>query len=338
MATNREIHLVRRPELMPVEEDFALVETAVPEPQDGEVLVRNVYLSLDPYMRTRMTGIEARGAPYPPPYPLNEPMRGGAVGRVEASRHPQFAVGDWVSSRLGWREYFTSGARGLLPVDGEVASPSSYLGVLGMTGLTAYAGMLDVAKVQEGETVFVSAAAGAVGMAAGQIARTQGCRVVGSAGSEEKVRFLLDELGFDAAFNYRDGDIEGSLEAACPDGLDVYFDNVGGEHLQAAIGQLSAWGRVAICGMISQHREPKAGPNNLQLMTSKRITMQGFVVGDYLDRTAAFMRDVQGWLADGRMRNRETIVEGIEHAPSAFLGLWDGDNIGKLIVRVGPEA
>lgn len=329
---NHEIRLVRRPTDMPTQDDFELVETPVPEPGPGELLLRNVYLSVDPYMRARMVARDVTSTAYE----VGQTMRGGAVGRVEASNHPDFSVGDWVSSRMGWRAYFTSNGGNLLRIDAEAAPASAYLGALGMTGLTAYVGMLDVGEPQRGETVFVSGAAGAVGSIAGQLAKLRGCRIIGSAGSDEKVRVLREELGFDAAFNYRSGDIEGMLGAAAPDGLDLYFDNVGGEHLQAAINHMNPHGRVVVCGMISQHRgESAAVPNNLGMISGRRITIRGFVVGDHGDRLNDFMRDMQGWLADGSVKHRETIVQGIDHAVEAFLSLYEGENIGKLVVQIG---
>ncbi|MCZ9340417.1 NADP-dependent oxidoreductase, partial [Streptomyces sp. TRM76130] len=247
-SVNREWHLLSRPVGWPKEEDFALVEADVPTPGEGQVLVRNVYVSVDPYMRGRMSAAKS----YVAPYELNQPMQGGAVGEVVASNAEGIAVGDHVLHWLGWREYAAVDARSAVKVDPEVAPLSTYLGVLGMTGLTAYAGLLRTASFKEGDAVFVSGAAGAVGGQVGQIAKLKGAsRVIGSAGSDEKVRLLTEEYGFDAAFNYKDGDVSGQLRAAAPDGVDVYFDNVGGDHLEAAIGSLNRGGRIAVCGMIS---------------------------------------------------------------------------------------
>ena len=332
---SREWVLACRPEGEPQERDFELVERPVPAPAEGEVLVRNLYMSVDPYMRGRM-----RDAPsYAPSWEVGETMQGAAVGRVVRSAHADFADGDLVSSNRGWREYFTAAGGTLGRIDPEIAPPSYHLGVLGMPGLTAYAGVLDVGGAKDGETVFVSGAAGAVGSVAGQVAKVTGCRVVGSAGSDEKVRWLLDDLGFDAAFNYRDGDLEGALASAAPEGVDVYFDNVGGEHLQAAISQMNPLGRIAACGSVSRYNaiEPEPGPNNLGLIVGSRITIRGFLVSDFAHRRPAFLADMRRWLAEGAVRYRETVVDGIEHAPRAFIGLFHGDNVGKMVVRLAEE-
>lgn len=335
-TVNREVHLVARPTGWPKPSDFALVETPVPEPGPGQVLVRNLYMSVDPYMRGRMN----EGPSYAPPFALGNPMYGGAVGRVERSNHPDFQVGDYVSSQNGWREWFASDGAGLEKVDAAAAPLSAYLGVLGMPGLTAYVGLLDIGKARAGDTVFVSAAAGAVGSVAGQIAKITGCRVVGSAGSDEKVAWLRDELGFDAAFNYKTVDLERALDEACPDGIDVYFDNVGGDHLQAALNHMKVHGRIVACGMISQYNNerPVPGPNNLPRIVRQRLLLQGFIVSDHSDRLPAFRADMSAWLREGKVKNRETVREGIEHAVEAFLGMLHGDNIGKMLVRLAPVA
>ncbi|MET9222262.1 NADP-dependent oxidoreductase [Streptomyces sp. NPDC088197] len=336
MPKSREWHLVARPKGWPVPEDFALVETDVPEPGPGQILVRNLHLSVDPYMRGRMN--EAKS--YAPPYELNQPMHGGAVGRVVASRAEDFAVGDHVLHGLAWREYALVDAARAVRVDPDQAPLTAYLGVLGMTGLTAYAGLLRVAEFAPGEVVFVSGAAGAVGGQAGQIARLKGAsRVIGSAGSAEKVRMLVEEYGFDAAFNYKDGPVAGQLKAAAPDGIDVYFDNVGGEHLEAAVGAMRVHGRAALCGAIAQYNatEPVAGPRNLGLMVGRRLTLRGFLVTDHEDLRPEFVREAAGWLRDGRLRYRETVVEGIENNLEAFLGVLRGDNTGKMIVSLPAE-
>ncbi|MFJ5612048.1 NADP-dependent oxidoreductase [Streptomyces sp. NPDC093221] len=336
MPKSREWHLVARPQGWPVPEDFALVETDVPEPGPGQILVRNLHLSVDPYMRGRMN--EAKS--YAPPYELNQPMHGGAVGRVVASRAEDFAVGDHVLHGLAWREYALVDAARAVRVDPDQAPLTAYLGVLGMTGLTAYAGLLRVAEFAPGEVVFVSGAAGAVGGQAGQIARLKGAsRVIGSAGSAEKVRMLVEEYGFDAAFNYKDGPVAGQLKAAAPDGIDVYFDNVGGEHLEAAVGAMRVHGRAALCGAIAQYNatEPVAGPRNLGLMVGRRLTLRGFLVTDHEDLRPEFVREAAGWLRDGRLRYRETVVEGIENNLEAFLGVLRGDNTGKMIVSLPAE-
>ncbi|MGC4852989.1 NADP-dependent oxidoreductase [Micromonospora sp. DT4] len=332
MTSNREIHLARRPEGWPTEDTFRLVETDVPTPGPGQIVVRNQYVSVDPYMRGRMNDVKS----YVPPFALDAPLDGAAVGEVVASESADLAVGDTVLHGLGWREYALLDASRARKVDATLAPASAYLGILGMPGLTAYAGLLEVAALQPGETVFVSAAAGSVGSLVGQIAKLKGAgRVIGSAGSAAKVE-RLRALGFDAAFDYHDGPVRDSLRAAAPDGVDVYFDNVGGDHLEAAISAMNLHGRVAICGMIAQYNatEPPAAPRNLALVIGKRLTLRGFLVNDHNDVRATFVRDVAGWLREGKLSYDETVVDGIENAPKAFLGLLRGENLGKMLVRV----
>ncbi|MET8900534.1 NADP-dependent oxidoreductase [Streptomyces sp. NPDC004538] len=332
-AVNREWHLVTRPVGWPKPEDFALVETEVPTPGEGQVLVRNLYVSVDPYMRGRMSAAKS----YAAPYELGKAMQGGAVGEVVASNAEGFAVGDHVLHFLGWREYAAVNAKSAVKVDPDAAPLSTYLGVLGMTGLTAYAGLLRTAAFKEGDTVFVSGAAGAVGSQVGQLAKLKGAaRVVGSAGSAEKVRLLVDEYGFDAAFNYKDAPVSEQLRAAAPDGIDVYFDNVGGDHLEAAIGSLNLNGRIAICGAISVYNntEPAPGPKNLARLIQTRGRIEGFLVGDHYDLQPKFVEEVGPWVASGALKYRETVVEGIENNLEAFLGVLRGDNTGKMIVKV----
>ncbi|MFD8078151.1 NADP-dependent oxidoreductase [Streptomyces sp. NPDC059718] len=335
MPKSREWHLVARPHGWPKPEDFALRETEVPEPGPGEILVRNLFVSVDPYMRGRMNDAKS----YAEPYRLDKPMHGGAVGRVVASGAEGFAPGDHVLHFLGWREYALVNAETAVKVDPDLAPLSTYLGVLGMTGLTAYAGLLRVAGLKEGDAVFVSGAAGAVGSQVGQIAKLKGAsRVIGSAGSDEKVKLLVEEYGFDAAFNYKDGPVAEQLAAAAPDGIDVYFDNVGGEHLEAAIGALNLRGRVAVCGMIALYNatEPAPGPRNLSRLIQNRLRIEGFLVGDHYDLQPQFVQEVGGWIREGRLRYRETVVDGIENNLEAFLGVLRGDNTGKMLVRL-PE-
>ncbi|MBZ6228892.1 NADP-dependent oxidoreductase [Streptomyces olivaceus] len=332
-SVNRAWHLVTRPVGWPKPEDFALVEAEVPTPRDGQVLVRNLYVSVDPYMRGRMSAAKS----YADPYELNKPMLGGAVGEVVASHAEGFAVGDHVLHSFGWREYAALDAKHAVKVDPDAAPLSTYLGVLGMTGLTAYVGLLRTASFQEGDTVFVSGAAGAVGSQVGQIAKLKGAsRVIGSAGSDEKVGLLVDEYGFDAAFNYKDGPVSKQLRAAAPDGIDVYFDNVGGEHLEAAIGSLNLNGRIAICGAISVYNntEPAPGPKNLARLIQTRGRIEGFLVGDHYDLQPQFVEEVGPWVASGALKYRETVVEGIENNLEAFLGVLRGDNTGKMIVKI----
>jgi NADPH-dependent curcumin reductase CurA len=334
-TTSREWHLVSRPRGEPVAADFELAEAELPEPGDGEVLLRNVWLSVDPYMRARIN--EARS--YAPSYELGRPMYGGAVGRVESSRLEGFEPGDWVVHMLGWRERTLSDGRGLRVVGPEFVPPQAYLGVLGLTGLTAYVGIDDIAGVREGDVVYVSAAAGAVGSAAAQLAGIGGARVLGSAGSPEKVAWLR-ELGLDDAFDYRERPVREALRELAPDGIDVYFDNVGGEQLEAAIGALRDHGRVVACGSISRYNdtEPSPGPRNLFMVVTKRLRLQGFIVSDHSDRLPAFLAEAAAWVADGSLRWRETVIEGIERMPEAFLGLMRGQNVGKMLVKVGPES
>ncbi|MEU7713881.1 NADP-dependent oxidoreductase [Micromonospora chalcea] len=329
---NREIHLASRPQGWPTAENFRLVTTEVPTPGPGQVVVRNRFMSVDPYMRGRMNDVKS----YVPPFALDAPLDGGAIGEVVAGEAEGVKPGDVVLHGLGWREYALVDARGARKVDPDLAPVTAYLGVLGMTGLTAYAGLLDVAAMKPGETVFVSGAAGAVGSMVGQIAKLRGAgRVIGSAGSRAKVE-RLTALGFDAAFDYHDGPVSKQLRAAAPDGVDVYFDNVGGDHLEAAIGAMNLHGRAAICGMIAQYNatEPPAAPRNLALVIGKRLTLRGFLVSDHGHLREQFVQEVAGWLREGRLSYDETVIDGIEQAPEAFLGLLRGENLGKMLVRL----
>ncbi len=334
---SREIRLKRRPVGMPEPADFELAEVAVPATGQGEMLIRTVYMSVDPYMRGRMSDRKS----YAPPFQLGQAMDGRFVGEVVESRGGRFAVGDYVAGMGGgFREYHVSNGAGLYKADPAVAPIQSYIGVLGMPGMTAYVGLLDIGQPKPGETVFVSAASGAVGAVACQIAMIKGCRVVGSAGSDDKVAWLRDVAGIDGAINYKTcGDLEGTIAAQCPDGIDVYFENVGGAHLTAALNLMNPFGRIAACGMISRYNDttPVAGPPNLFLVVGKRIRMQGFIVSDHADRLEDFQRDMGQWIREGRMKWQETTYEGLDKAPEAFMGLFKGDNIGKAVVRVGPD-
>jgi NADPH-dependent curcumin reductase CurA len=334
VAGNREIRLAARPVGEPKDSDFELAETAIPEPGESQVLVRNVYLSVDPYMRGRMT--ERRS--YVPSFQVGEPMQGGAVGQVIRSNSPALAVGDWVNSMLGWREYYVADGGTLMKIDPHLAPVSSALGVLGLTGFTAYVGLLDLGKPKQGETVFVSAASGAVGSVVGQIAKLKGCRVVGSAGSAEKVEWVRDELGFDEVFNYREENIRQALDRTCPDGIDINFENVGGEQMEAVFERMKLFGRVVLCGMISHYNDTELprGPSLAPALVN-RLTIRGFIISDHFDRLPDFLGDMGGWLAEGKVKDRETIVEGIENAPAAFIGLLRGENLGKMLVKVGPD-
>lgn len=331
--SSREVRLAARPVGEPKESDFELAEVLVPSPAEGEVLVRNVYLSVDPYMRSRMNDTRS----YVPSFQIGEPMQGGAVGQVIESRTPTLQEGDWVNSMLGWREHYVADGASLMKIDPDLAPVQTALGVLGLTGLTAYVGLLDLGQPKEGETVFVSAACGAVGSIVGQIAKLKGCRVAGSAGTPEKVAWARDELGFDAVFNYRDVDLGDALDEACPDGIDVNFENVGGAQMEAIFPRMRLFGRIVLCGMISQYNdtEPRPGPTIAPALVN-RLTIRGFIISDHFDRIGDFLADMGRWVAEGKVKDEETIVEGIENAPSAFMGLLRGENRGKMLVQVGP--
>ncbi|GHJ45527.1 NADP-dependent oxidoreductase [Catellatospora sp. TT07R-123] len=330
MTVGREIQLASRPDGTPTLDNFQLVEVEVPEPGEGQVTVRNTVMSVDPYMRGRMNDVKS----YVPPFQVGQALDGGAVGEVVASNSPLLAVGDLVLHGYGWRDLVTADAKRFRKLE-PVAAPSAFLGVLGMPGLTAYVGLLDIAGMKPGDTVFVSGAAGAVGSLVGQLAKLKGAaRVVGSAGSPAKVKHLVDELGFDAAFNYRDGDVSAQLKQAAPDGIDVYFDNVGGDHLTAAIARAKVFARFALCGAISGYNEPVPGPDNMMSLIGKRITMRGFIVSDHDDRMPDLFREVGAWLAEGKIKAEETVVAGLENAPQAFLGLMRGENTGKMVVTI----
>jgi NADPH-dependent curcumin reductase CurA len=329
---SRQIHLASRPHGTPDAENFRLVEVDLPDPGDGQVVVRNQFMSVDPYMRGRMNDVKS----YVAPFALGACLDGGAVGEVIASNAADVGVGTVVLSNHGWRDVTVVDARHVRPVDLSVAGASHYLGALGVTGMTAYVGLTEIAGVQEGDVVFVSAAAGAVGSLAGQLARLLGAsRVVGSAGSAAKVSYV-EKLGYDAAFDYHSGPVRDSLEAVAPDGIDVYFDNVGGEHLEAAISSLRTFGRVALCGAISAYNAttPPAAPRNLALAIGRQLTLRGFIVSSYERLRAPFLEQMSGWIRSGSIRFDETIVDGLEHAPDAFLAMLRGDNIGKMIVRL----
>jgi NADPH-dependent curcumin reductase CurA len=330
----REIRLVARPQGFPDEELFELAETSIPEPADGQVLIRNAYFSVDPYMRPRMNDVRS----YVAPFTLGEAMTGGAVGRIAVSRNPKLAEGDWVVHSLGWREWALSDGTGLRKVDPALGPVSTSIGVLGMPGFTAWYGLFVLGEPKEGETVLVSGAAGAVGSAVSQMARIAGCRVIGSAGSDAKTAWLA-ELGCEGVFNYHEQAPYSALKELAPDGIDIYFDNVGGEHLEAAIGALRTYGRIVACGSISRYNdvEPAPGPRNMFLVVTKRLKMQGFIISDHFDRFGEFLTDASAWVREGRLRYRETVVDGIENAPKAFLGLLRGENIGKMLVKVGPD-
>jgi NADPH-dependent curcumin reductase CurA len=327
---SREVHLIERPQGLPVPAQFRIVETDIADPADGQVLVQNIYMSVDPAMRPRLAG----------PTALNEAMMGGAIGRVLKSRNAAFKEGDHVESMNGFREYFVSDGKGLSRLDTDGMPLVAYMSVLGLTGLTAYGGMLVIGALKDGENVFVSAAAGAVGSVAAQIAKIKGCYVIGSAGSDEKCQWLKEDLGLDVAINYKKGELRASLKAAAPKGIDVYFENVGGEHLNAALPRMNALGRIAVCGMISAYNnfgavsEPVTTLSN---MIYNRVMMRGFVVYEFEAKRAQFLADMKGWIKQGRMKYRTTIEQGIDHAPTALIGLFTGANTGKMVVQLAKE-
>jgi NADPH-dependent curcumin reductase CurA len=328
---SREIRLASRPKGRPSAANFTMAHTEVEPPEEGEVLVRNLFMSVDPYMRGRMNDRKS----YVPPFEIGKPLEGGALGEVIESRASNFKAGDMVVSGLGWREYFKVPAKALRAVNPEAQPLSVYLGILGTTGLTAWAG-LQMAELKPGETLFISGAAGAVGSVAGQLAKLRGCRVIGSAGSDRKVRLLLDEFGFDSAFNYKTQPASDSLKKSAPEGLDVYFDNVGGETLQAALSAMKVHGRIIACGSISGYNdeEPTPGPSNLFNVVIKRLTIRGLLVLDWLNRWNDFEKEVAQHYQAGRLKNRETVVEGLDRAVDAFIGLFDGLNVGKMLVKL----
>ena len=335
-STHRQVRLAARPVGLPKESDFRLVEALVPEPGAGEFLVRAVYLSLDPYMRGRMS--DARS--YVPPVALGEVMEGGVVGEVVRSNHERYRVGDVVEGRLGWQEYAVSAGKGVRRIDPGIAPISTALGVLGMPGLTAYFGLLEVGQPKAGETVVVSAASGAVGGLVGQIAKLKGCRAVGLAGSDAKVDYLVRELGYDTGINYRTAsDLDAALVSACPQGIDVYFDNVGGRTTEAVSRHVNPFARFAICGLMSQYNltEPELAPRNERFVLVNRVRIQGFIVFDFAARYREGLEQLAAWLRTGQLRYREDVVEGLHEAPAALIGLLQGRNFGKMLVRVGVE-
>ncbi|RXR22389.1 NADP-dependent oxidoreductase [Oerskovia turbata] len=334
MTSSTQIQLVARPTGWPTHDDFRTVHVDLPDLAPGQVRVRNEFVSVDPYMRGRMNDVKS----YTPPFALGETMTGGAVGRVEASTAQGIAIGDVVLHQLGWRDVAQGDAAAFRVVPEIPGVPlSAYLGILGMTGLTAYVGLLEIAGLRDGDTVFVSGAAGAVGTAAGQIARLKGAgRVVGSAGTPEKVALLTERYGYDAAFSYKDGPVTDQLAVAAPDGIDLYFDNVGGDHLEAALGAFNDFGRAALCGAISQYNatEPAPGPRNMSNMVTRSLTLRGFTIGHHLEHFPAFSRDMSAWLQAGDVVFDETVVDGVENSVDAFLDLMRGANTGKMVVRV----
>jgi NADPH-dependent curcumin reductase CurA len=336
-AVSREIRLRERPVGLPTAETFEMAEAPVAEIKEGQFLVRNIWMSVDPYMRGRM--MDRRS--YVAPFEVGQPLAGGCVGQVVESKHERYRAGDYVLGMNGWREYWITSGAGVGKIDPKLAPIQAHLGVLGMPGLTAYAGLLKVGALKEGESVFVSGAAGAVGSVVCQIAKAKGCRVVGSTGSAEKAAWLQSEAGVDEAINYRDaGDLTKAVAKALPEGIDVYFENVGGPHFDAALANMKDFGRIVVCGMISQYNATSAepGPSNLGLVIPRRLRIQGFIVTDHADLRDQFLADMGGWIGEGKLKWRETVVEGLDKAPEAFLGLFRGDNLGKMLVKIGPDA
>ncbi|HXD97264.1 MAG TPA: NADP-dependent oxidoreductase [Candidatus Acidoferrum sp.] len=339
-TTNRRVLLRSRPVGEPKPSDFEIVDVPAPAPGDGEVLCRTIYLSLDPYMRGRMSDRKS----YTPSVEIGQPMVGGTVSEVIDSRHPVFEAGDFVLGYGGWQSHHIAragaspGPFGPLKLDPRAAPISTALGVLGMPGMTAYVGLLDLGQPKSGETVVVSAAAGAVGSIVGQLAKIKGCRAVGVAGSQAKCDYVVKELGFDACVSYRSPDLFAVLRDACPKGIDVYFDNVGGDVFNAVLRLVNPFARIPICGLISQYNATDMPPGpNLAPVLFNRLTLRGFIVSDHVDRMPAFLADTAGWLREGRLKYREDVVEGLDQAPRAFIGLLRGENLGKMLVRVGPD-
>ncbi|MFZ4450887.1 NADP-dependent oxidoreductase [Salibacterium aidingense] len=333
---NEQIVLAGRPEGMPSQEHFAFEEVSVEEPQDGQVLVKTIYLSVDPYMRGRMSSAES----YVAPFEVNEVITGNVVGEVVASKSSLFEPGDKVMGMLGWKRYNTIEDAAVRKVDESIAPLSAYLNILGLNGLTAYFGLLEIGRPVAGETVVISGAAGAVGMAAGQIAKLRGARVVGIAGTDKKTDYLKTELRFDETINYNAvSNLETALEEACPKGVDVYFDNVGGPVSDAVMTQLNDFARIPVCGAISSYNKTEdTGPRVQPTLIKSRALIQGFIVGDYASRFQEGSEKLAAWLSEGKLKYEETIVEGFENVPEAFLGLFTGDNLGKQLVKVNEPA
>lgn len=335
-----EIHLKQLPVGIPTENNFKFVRVGVPPPKQGEFLVRNTWMSVDPYMRGRMRETKS----HLPSFQLNKPLEGACIGQVIESKNSQFKVGDYLLSNFGWRQYWLSiDGGGITKVDPNMAPIQSYLGVLGMTGLTAYIGLLKVGELRENNgniTVFVSAASGAVGSIACQIAKIMGCHVVGSAGSFKKVKWLLDQARVNFAFNYKEvgeDNISSELKKFCPDGIDVYFDNVGGKHLEAALDNMKMFGKIVLCGMISQYNLPvsqQSGPSNLSLAITNRLKIQGFIVRDHYHVLSEFHTSMSKWISQEKIKWQEAVVEGLENAPKAFIALFNGEHIGKMLVKI----
>jgi len=332
---NRQWLLKSRPPGAVEEDNFELVERPLAEPGDGELVVRSIYLSLDPYMRGRMRDVKS----YVPPVAIGDVMEGGGVGEVIASRNSKFAIGDIVEGRFGWQTYVLSDGSGLRKVDPSIAPISTANGILGMPGMTAYFGLLDVGQPAAGETVVVSAASGAVGGLVGQIAKIKGCRAVGIAGGADKCRYILDELGYDAAVDYKSQDLDAALDEACPDGVDIFFDNVGGKTLDAVLRHINVKARIVICGMISEYNltAPELAPRPTRALLVNRARMEGLIVFDYLKRYPEGLAQMAAWLKEGKLKYREDVMEGFENMPRALIRLLSGQNFGKQLLKVADE-
>ena len=331
-GSNKEFLLVSRPNGMPTDENFKLDASPIPNVNDGEVLVQTIYLSVDPYMRGRMSGVKT----YTSPFELNEVLTGGVVGEIIESKNDEFQVGNIVEGRLNWADYSVTSGKGLRKVDPDLAPISTALGVVGMPGLTAYFGLLDIGKPKEGETVVVSGAAGAVGTVVGQIAKIYGCRVIGIAGSDQKNKYLENQLGFDATINYKTENVKEALKEKCPDGVDIYFDNVGGDISDAVMSLLNFHARIAVCGIISEYNNTKTafGPRIQRFLLHRSALMKAYIVRDYYERFNEGYEQLGKWVKEGKLKHRENIINGLENAPKAFVGLFHGENIGKQLVRV----
>jgi NADPH-dependent curcumin reductase CurA len=334
MPSNRRIVLASRPSGLPTLANFRLEQVATPRANEGEFVVRNHWLSLDPYMRGRMDAAKS----YAKPVEIDQVMEGGAVGEIIESRHPNFNVGEFVTGRFGWQEYTVTDGVGAARVDAKAAPLAAYLGVLGMPGVTAWVGLLDIGQPKTGETVVVSAASGAVGSVVGQIAKLKGCRAVGIAGGASKCAYVVDELGFDACLDYKAGPLNDALKSVCPDGIDVYFDNVGGPILDACLARMNAFGRLPVCGLISQYNATSAddlfGIRNFRSVLTNRLRVQGFIVSDRMELWRSARADLTQWFAAGKLKYRESIVQGLEQAPAGLIGLLQGKNFGKQLVQL----
>ena len=336
IVKSKEIHLISRPNGEPSEENFLVKEVIVNEVSENEVLIKNLWMSVDPYMRGRMIDRKS----YVPPFELGKTLEGGAIGVVIQSKNSEYKEGDFVNSNFGWREYFTTEGKFLKKINPDVGPLQAYLGTLGMPGMTAYVGLLRIGELKEGDKVMISAAAGAVGTVASQIAVAKGCEVYGTAGSDEKCLFLEKDLGITKAINYKTSEhLIKSFHNTCPEGVDVYFENVGGSHLEAALSIMRPQGRIALCGMIEQYNDtsPRPGPNNLMAAIAKSLKIEGFIVSNHSDLSEKFLSDMKSWIESGKMQWKETIDEGIESAPSAFLKLFRGQNFGKMLVKIADK-